>query len=86
MDVATVAICFLKDRFLHGLVALFFWPVGWYAVCRLGKPNSRWAKKHYAEKDPGKQAQAEIRFRPDRRTERFKEKFRDVVGGGLGES
>ncbi len=85
VDVATVAICFLKDRFLHGIVALFFWPVGWYAVCRLGKPNSRWAKKHYAEKNPSKQARAEIRFRPDRRTERFKEKFRDVVGGGIGE-
>lgn len=84
IDAATIAICFLKDRFLHGIVTLFFWPIGWYAVCRLGKPKSRWAKKRYGKKNPSKQVRAELRFRPDRRTERFKEKFRDVVGGGIG--
>src|SRR3954462_409942 len=33
------------------------------------------------ERRPMKQAKAEDRFRPDRRTERFKEAFRDIVGG-----
>lgn len=83
VDVATIAFCFLKDRYLHGLAAFIFWPIGLYAACRLGKPDSRWAKKRYGTRNPGKQARAEVRFRPDRRTERFKEKFRDVVGGGI---
>ena len=33
------------------------------------------------ERNPEKQAKAEERFRPDRRTERFKNAFRDIVGG-----
>jgi hypothetical protein len=32
-------------------------------------------------RNPRKQARAEERFRPDRRTERLKEGFRDAVGG-----
>ena len=34
-----------------------------------------------ASGDPKKQAKAEERFPPDRRTERFKNAFRDIVGG-----
>jgi hypothetical protein len=76
-------ICFLKERLLHGVVGLFFAPVGIYGACRIGKPRSAWAKRRYNKRNPGKQALAEVRFAPDRRTERFKEKFRDVVGGGI---
>jgi len=78
-----VIVCVLKDRFLHAVVGFFVWPVALYGAIRLGKPSSRWAKKRYGERRPGKQARAERRFRPDRRTERFKEWFRTIVGGGI---
>ncbi len=71
----------LKGRILHGVVGFFFVPVAIYAVCRIGKPNSVWARRRYGERRPKKQAKAEARFHPGRRTERFKEAFRDVVGG-----
>ena len=81
----TVAgICFLKDRILHGVVGFFILPIGIYGAVRMGKPNSAWARRRYADRRPGKQVLAEKRFPPDRRTQRFKEKFRDVVGGGIG--
>ena len=78
-----VAICFLKERVMHAFVGFFVWPVALYGACRLGKPGSPWAKRRYSERNPSKQKRAEARFRPGRRTDRFKEKFRDLVGGGL---
>ncbi|MEX0620640.1 MAG: hypothetical protein WD181_03590 [Solirubrobacterales bacterium] len=79
--VATV--CFLKDRILHGIVGFFIFPVGLYGALRLGKPNSVWARRSYGDRRPERQIAAENRFPPDRRTERFKERFRDIVGGGI---
>jgi hypothetical protein len=76
-----VAICFLKGRVLHGSVGFFIFPVALYGACRLGKPGSAWARRRYGERRPKKQARAEARFPPDRRTERFKNAFRDLVGG-----
>jgi hypothetical protein len=74
-------ICLLKGRILHGTVGFFVPPISIYGACRIGKPGSIWGRHRYGEKRPKKQAKAEERFRPDRRTERFKEAFRDVVGG-----
>jgi len=82
-EIFIVATCFLKERILHGVMAFLFWPIGWYGAARLGKPNSWWAKRFYGERNPEKQKRSEDRFRPDRKTERLKEKFRDVVGGGI---
>lgn len=80
----TVAgICFMKDRVLHGIVGFFVLPVGIYAAMRLAKPNSAWARRRYGDRRPGKQIAAVKRFPPDRRTQRFKERFRDIVGGGI---
>jgi hypothetical protein len=76
-----VAICFGKGRVLHGTVGFFFFPIALYGACRLGKPGSAWARRRYGERRPKKQARAEARFPPDRRTERFKNAFRDIVGG-----
>jgi hypothetical protein len=78
---ALVAICFLKGRVMHGWVGFFVFPIALYGACRLGKPDSAWARHRYREERPKKQARAEARFPPDRRTERFKNAFRDVVGG-----
>jgi len=76
-----VAICFAKGRILHGTIGFFVFPVALYGACRLGKPGSAWARRRYGERRPQKQARSAERFPPDRRTERFKEAFRDVVGG-----
>jgi hypothetical protein len=77
----TVAICFAKQRMLHGAVGFFFLPVAIYGASRIGKPGSPWARRRYGERRPAKQAKAVERFAPERRTERFKNAFRDVVGG-----
>jgi hypothetical protein len=78
-----VAICFLKGRVLHGTLGFFIFPIALYGACRLGKPNSAWARRRYGERHAKKQERSVARFPPDRRTERFKNAFRDVVGGGL---
>jgi hypothetical protein len=79
--VAVVGICFFKGRNLHGIVGFFLFPVALYGACRIGKPDSIWGRRRYGERRPKKQAKSEQRFPPDRRTERFKEAFRDIVGG-----
>jgi hypothetical protein len=78
---ALVAICFAKQRLMHGTIGFFVLPVAIYGASRLGKPSSPWARRRYGERRPKKQANAERRFRPDRRTERYKNAFRDIVGG-----
>jgi hypothetical protein len=76
-----VAICFAKQRILHGAVGFFVLPVAIYGAGRIGKPGSPWGRRIYGERKPKKQAKAEDRFNSERRTERFKEAFRDIVGG-----
>jgi hypothetical protein len=76
-----VAICFAKQRVMHGTVGFFVFPIAIYGAARLGKPRSPWARKRYGERKPDKEAAAERRFPPGRRTERFKNAFRDIVGG-----
>jgi hypothetical protein len=76
-----VAACFAKQRVMHGVVGFFFFPIALYAVCRIGKPGSPWARRRYGERRPAKQQKAEERFPPDRRTERVKNAFRDIIGG-----
>jgi hypothetical protein len=78
---AMVAICVFKGRILHAVVGFFVFPVAIYGASRIGKPGSAWARRRYGERRPRKQVKAEDRFNPDRRTERFKEAFRDIVGG-----
>ena len=76
-----VAICFVKGRILHGTIGFFVFPIALYGACRLGKPSSAWARRRYGARHLKKQGRSEERFPPDRRTERFKNAFRDVVGG-----
>lgn len=78
---ALVAICFAKQRLMHGAVGFFVLPFAVYGATRLGKPGSPWARRRYGERDPEKERRARERFPPNRRTERFKDAFRDIVGG-----
>jgi hypothetical protein len=79
---ALVATCFAKHRLLHGAVGFFLWPLAIYGAVRLGKPGSTYAKRWYGER---KLAKAERRFTPQRRTERIKERLRDLIGGETNE-
>jgi hypothetical protein len=76
-----VALCFSKGRVMHGTVGFFVFPIAIYGASRLGKPRSAWARRRYGDRRPRKQERSEARFPPDRRTERFKNAFRDMVGG-----
>jgi hypothetical protein len=77
-----VATCFAKHRLLHGAIGFFLWPLAIYGTVRLGKPGSAYAKRWYG---PKKLTKAEKRFPPDRRTERIKERLRDLIGGETNE-
>lgn len=78
---ALVATCFAKQRLMHGAIGFFVFPIALYGALRLGKPASPWARRRYGQRRPAKQRRAVERFPPDRRTERFKNAFRDIVGG-----
>jgi hypothetical protein len=78
---ACIAISFVKHRMVHGMFGLFLPPLALYGALRLGKPDSPWARRFYGERNPAKQARAERRFRPDRRTDRFKNWLRTAIGG-----
>jgi hypothetical protein len=78
-----VTVCFGKQRLMHGAVGFFVLPIAIYGAMRVGKPGSPWARRFYGERRPAKQEKSGRRFRPERRTERVKERFRDLVGGGI---
>jgi hypothetical protein len=80
IDIGTILVSFSKFRLLHGMFGLLFYPLALWAACRLAKPNSPWAKRYYGERNPEKQARAEARY-GHRRVDRFKERFRDAIGG-----
>jgi hypothetical protein len=81
LTLVSVAASFVKVRFWHGTLGFFIFPLAIYGACRLGKPDSPWARRFYGDRNPEKQERSARRFPPDRRTERFKDWVRDAVGG-----
>jgi hypothetical protein len=81
--IAISAVCFAKSRYLHGFATLVFPPLGFWALVRLAKPGSPWARRFYGRRDPKRQAQAEKRFGPHRRITRILERARELVGGSF---
>jgi hypothetical protein len=79
--VGCIFICFMKKRIAHGVFGFFFQPIAIYGALRLGKPDSGWARRFYGKRNPKKQERSERRFDPGRRTERFKEWLRTLIGG-----
>ena len=76
-----VAICFPKGRVLHGVVGFFVFPIAIYGACRIGKPSSSLGAAPLRRAAAEEAGQGRSPLPPDRRTERFKEAFRDIVGG-----
>lgn len=79
--IAISAVCFAKSRYLHGFATLIFPPLGFWALVRLAKPGSPWARRFYGRRDPKRQERAEQRFGPHRRITRILERAREIVGG-----
>jgi len=59
------------------LIGLFFWPVAWVGAIRVARPNSRWARRRYAN-NPKKLTKARER---GARWDRRRERFGDLIGG-----
>jgi hypothetical protein len=81
MHFGWVLIAAAKHRLVHALFGIFLPGLAVYAGLRLAKPRSIWARRFYGAHRPAKQARAEQRFRPDRMTDRIKDRFRDAIGG-----
>jgi hypothetical protein len=82
---SAITTSFLKGRIAHGTAGFLVNPLAIYAALRLGKPDSWWARRFYGDRNPGKQKRAEARFRAGRRTDRFKDRLVDIVGGATEE-
>ena len=80
-----VVVCVLKSRLLHATLGFFIAPLAVYGAARIGKPDSSFARRRYGDPDSPKHLKAARRFHPGRRTERTKERFRDLVGGSTDE-
>ena len=76
-----VLVSLAKKRFVNALVGTFVPGVAIYSALRLGKPGSPWARRFYGARNPRKEARAQRRFHPGRRTDVFKERLRDEIGG-----
>lgn len=76
--------CFAKARFFHGFGSFVLPPLGLWAMVRLAKPSSPWAHWRYGHRDPVRQARAEARFGPHRRTAQVTEWLRRAIGGVSG--
>ena len=76
-----VVVALSKKRLLHGLFGLFIPGLALYAAVRLAKPDSFWAKRRYGARNVRKEARADRRFQPGRRTDVLKERLRDAIGG-----
>ncbi|WP_210491193.1 hypothetical protein [Patulibacter sp. SYSU D01012] len=74
-------VCFAKSRYLHGFGTLVFPPVGLWAVVRLARPGSPWARWRYGARDPERQRRADERFGPHRLATRITERLRSAIGG-----
>jgi hypothetical protein len=71
IDVVVTVVLLAKGKYFLALIGLFMPFVGWVGAIRVARPNSRWARRRYANK-PKKQAKALKRgTRWDRRRVRF---------------
>ena len=52
-------ICFRKGKLMWGVIGVYLLPVGIIGACRLAKPSSPWARKHYGDE---KMARSHARY------------------------
>jgi hypothetical protein len=76
-QLAVIAVLLAKGKYFLALIGLFFWPVAWVGAIRLARPNSRWARRRYANK-PRKLEKATVR---GARWDRWRTRLEDLIGG-----
>jgi hypothetical protein len=84
VDVAFALITLAKKRLFLGALAFFLAPVGVWCTCRIGKPNSYWARRFYTEQTARgrrKMERSRKRFPPDRWTKKLGQRLQDAIGG-----
>jgi len=77
LDVFVITVLIFKGKYFMSLFSLFIPFVGWFGAIRLARPNSRWARKRYAD-NPKKQAKSLVR---GERWDRRRIKFQNVIAG-----
>lgn len=75
------SVTFLKGRLMLGVISIFLPVVGLVTACRLGKPNSPWARWFYRGRRAGHLERARARFADDRRSERLGRRIQNAIGG-----
>ena len=64
----------MKGKYKMALLGIFIPLLVYVSAIRLGRPNSRWAKRHYGERNTKKQAKAE------RRSAKWDARFGPITG------
>jgi hypothetical protein len=77
LQLCIIVVVLTKAKYFMALIGLFFWPVAWVGAIRLARPNSRWARRRYANK-PKKLEKARIR---GARWDRRRDWLQDLIGG-----
>jgi hypothetical protein len=77
LQLFVVAVLISKAKYFMALIGLFIAPVGWVGAIRIARPNSRWAKRRYAN-NPKKQAKA---IKRGARWDRRRTKFQNLIAG-----
>jgi hypothetical protein len=72
---------FLKGRLMLGAISIFVPAVGLYAVVRLAKPNSPWARWRYRGRRADRLERARARHARDSRLDALGLRVRDAIGG-----
>lgn len=79
---AMAGAAFFKGRIVLGMLAIFFpFLAGTWAIVRIAKPGSPWARRY----DEQKLAKARARYGPDTFGERFGRAFLNLIGGAPSE-
>ena len=74
LHVFCLVVTVMKGKYKMALLGIFIPLLVYVSAIRLGRPNSRWAKRHYGERNPKKQAKAE------RRSAKWDARFGPVTG------
>jgi hypothetical protein len=77
LDVVVTVVNLAKAKYFLALIGLFIPFVGWFGAIRLARPESRWARRRYAN-NPKKLHKAQVR---GARWDRRRRKFQDLVAG-----
>ena len=77
IELLVTAVLLYKAKCFMALIGLFFWPVAWVGAIRLARPNSRWARRRYAD-NPKKLTKCRER---GARWDRRRERFGDLIAG-----